>query len=175
MNYLITLILITMITGLTLYDFNNKNAMDDWAVEDDTVMGGKSQGHLSRTDEGHAKFSGDVSLENNGGFSSIQADFDTKDVSSYSHVVIKLKGDGKAYNFRVKETSDQRHAYSKEFKTSGDWETIKIPFIDFAPTYRGNTLDIPNYSGKTLGHVRFLIGNKKEQSFELLIETIGLE
>jgi len=173
--FCIVLAFFSMNIGMSLYNFENKSALSDWMIEDDTVMGGRSNGHLSYSEEGYAIFEGQVSLENNGGFSSMQADFATKKVAEYSKVIIKLKGDGKTYNFRVKETADQRHSYTKEFKTSGDWETIEIPLEEFTPTYRGETLDIPNYSGKTLGHVRILIGNKRNESFQLFIKEIGLE
>lgn len=164
-----------MTSEMTLYTFDTKESINEWQVEDDTVMGGRSQGHLSYSEEGHAKFHGKVSLENNGGFSSIQTDFDKKDVSEFSHVKLRVKGDGKAYNFRVKESADQRHSYTQEFQTSGEWETIILNFEDFTPTYRGETPDLPNYSGNTMSHARFLIGNGKEQSFELLIDSISLE
>ena len=169
------ILIIIFTTTMVLYDFTNKNTVNQWMVEDDTVMGGRSQGQLAYSNEGYAVFSGDVSLENNGGFSSMQTDFETKDVSEFTHVKLKVKGDGKTYNFRVKESADQRHSYTKEFKTSGEWETITIPFKDFAPTFRGESLNIPNYSGKTMGHARILIGNGRNESFKIAIDHISLE
>jgi len=56
---------------LIISDFSKESQMRGWEVEDDVVMGGRSQGEFSINQEGYAVFSGDVSLENSGGFSSV--------------------------------------------------------------------------------------------------------
>ena len=55
-----------------LYDFSENSSLRYWSVVDDGVMGGVSQGSLRINYEGHGVFSGYVSLENYGGFSSIR-------------------------------------------------------------------------------------------------------
>jgi hypothetical protein len=57
---------------LALFDFTTDVNMDRWAVMNDGVMGGLSKGKLEVTAEGHGRFSGTVSLENYGGFTSIR-------------------------------------------------------------------------------------------------------
>ena len=57
--------------GKVLFDFAEPAAMRGWQIEDDGVMGGVSKGTFTRAPEGHAVFSGKVSLDNNGGFSSV--------------------------------------------------------------------------------------------------------
>ena len=47
--------------------------------------------------------SGNISLENNGGFSSVRHSFRKKVVSEFEQIVLKVKGDGKTYQFRIKE------------------------------------------------------------------------
>jgi hypothetical protein len=42
------------------------------------------------------------------------------------------------------------------------------------PSFRGQTLDLPNFKGDFLEEIVFLIGNKKNESFELLIDSIEL-
>ncbi|SDB36593.1 Complex I intermediate-associated protein 30 (CIA30) [Flavobacteriaceae bacterium MAR_2010_188] len=164
-----------MNTEKTLYDFKKNDSLDHWEIEDDVVMGGKSQGQLSINDEGHAKFTGKVSLENDGGFSQMQSDFDKIDTSKFSKFKIKLKGDGKDYQFRVQEKHDQKHVYKTEFSTSGEWQTVELNFNDLTPSYHGEDLDIPNYSGKLLAHMAILIGNGREESFEMLVDKIWVE
>ena len=165
----------TSAAAKVLFAFTNPAAMRGWQVEDDVVMGGRSQGTLSRDPAGHLVFRGEVSLENNGGFSSIQNNFDPIDVSKYQHAIIRLKGDGKDYRFLVEAEKDARHYYVAEFTTNGDWQEIKIPLRTMYPMRRGDRLAIPDYSAETLSQVRFMIANRRAESFQLEIASIRLE
>ena len=44
-----------------------------WRITDDRVMGGRSQGKFEITKQDTMRFSGNLSLENNGGFSSVRS------------------------------------------------------------------------------------------------------
>lgn len=175
MKVFITLTSLLFMTTTTLYDFRKTSDISNWRIVDDIVMGGRSNGNFEINDDGHGKFSGKISLENNGGFSSLRYNFDTKDVSAYHKVKIRLKGDGKNYQFRVKSSSRDRASYSYEFETTTDWMTIEIPFKDMNPRFRGRKLNEPHFQGERIAEIAFLIGNKKEQSFELLLDNIVLE
>jgi NADH dehydrogenase [ubiquinone] 1 alpha subcomplex assembly factor 1 len=52
-----------------LYDFQSDSDLKNWNVVDDRVMGGQSLGNLEINAEGFGRYWGQVSLENNGGFS----------------------------------------------------------------------------------------------------------
>ena len=158
-----------------LFDFADPAALRGWRVQDDVVMGGLSKGNITRDPAGYAVFSGKVSLENNGGFSSIQNNFDPIEVSPYEQAVIRLKGDGKDYRFIVKAENDARHYYVAEFPTTGHWEEIKIPLRTMYPVRRGDRLDLPDYPGEFLSQVRFIIANRRAESFQLEIAGIALE
>lgn len=158
-----------------LFDFNSDANVDDWRVVNDGVMGGLSQAQFSVNEEGHGFFSGKVSLENNGGFSSVRYVFEMRKVSKYSEVHIRLKGDGKPYQFRVKADKSQRYSYIAAVKTSGDWQTITVAFDAMYPAFRGRILDLPNYEGQELSEIAFLIGNKKKENFKLEIDYIKLQ
>ena len=160
---------------LVIVDFRNGMDLSGWEVEDDVIMGGKSQGTFSINDDGHAVFLGYVSLDNDGGFSSVQHYFDSIDVSQYRSAYLRLKGDGKFYQFLVESERNQRHYYVYDFQTSHEWQTVRVSLAEMYPVYRGDRLAIPNYSGQTMAMVRFLIGNKKPESFRLEIDRIWLE
>ncbi len=160
---------------MIIFDFNKNSDLSNWAIVDDVVMGGRSDGYMEINPEGHAVFYGKVSLENNGGFSSVRYRFAQKDVSTYSHVKIRLKGDGKRYQFRVKSDSYDRHSYIYHFSTSGDWQTITIPLTEMVPRFRGRILDMPNYPARVLTEIAFLIANKKAEDFKLEIDKIILQ
>jgi len=175
MNQIILILAFCALSQTTnIFDFNKSSDLSGWFVVDDVVMGGRSSGNLEINDEGHALFYGDVSLENNGGFSSIRHRFDKISVQQFSKLSIKLKGDGKKYQFRVKSNKYERHSYIYEFETSGKWQTIEIPFSSMTPGFRGRRLNISNYSGKDLVEVAILIGNKTNESFKLEIDNISL-
>ena len=63
---------------MILFDFNIKSDISNWKVVDDVVMGGRSNGNFELNKNGYGVFSGNVSLENNGGFSSLRYRFDKK-------------------------------------------------------------------------------------------------
>ena len=175
LTYLLLACIILPSNNSFIFDFKKSSDMSKWMIVDDGVMGGFSKGSMELNDEGHAEFIGFVTTENNGGFSSVRHSFKEKDVSEFSHVVLKIKGDGKEYQFRIKKLRYDRASYINTFKTSGKWETIKIPLKDFYPSFRGYKLDRPNFDGSSIEEVTFLIANKKNENFKLVIDSISLE
>jgi hypothetical protein len=158
-----------------LFDFTPDTPARSWRIQDDVVMGGRSDGRFTITEEGHGRFYGHVSLENNGGFSSVRHYFaEPSSFADRSHFVLRVKGDGKRYQFRV-QPAGERYSYIYEFATSGEWETIEAPFGEMYAAFRGRRLDLPNYAGGAVQEMRLLIGNKKEQDFELLIDKIEVK
>jgi NADH dehydrogenase [ubiquinone] 1 alpha subcomplex assembly factor 1 len=172
----ITLILVLTMTmqTITIFDFNKDSDVTQWKIVDDIVMGGRSSGVFNVNEQGHGVFKGKVSLENNGGFSSLHYRCKKMVTATSTKIVIRLKGDGKSYQFRIKDALDHPYSYVAKFDTTGAWETIEIPLSDMYPAFRGRTLEIPNYQSNTIEEVAFLIGNKKEEDFQLIIDRIGL-
>ncbi|AFL83641.1 Complex I intermediate-associated protein 30 (CIA30) [Belliella baltica DSM 15883] len=164
-----------MMNSLVIFDFASSKDWTVWEIENDVVMGGKSKSKISRSQSGHAIFTGDVSLDNNGGFASMQYHFNPKDISGFEKVIIRLKGDGKEYQFRIKANLKERASYVKTFQTTGEWQTIEIPLNKMEPTFRGNMLNQPNFNANQIQEVRFMIGNGKAESFKLEIEKIELQ
>ncbi len=176
MNYLLFIILLMLdMNSPIIFDFNKKSDINEWRVVNDVVMGGKSSGNFKLSEEGHGLFTGHVSLENNGGFSLVEYTFNGMSVKGFSKVRIRLRGDGKDYQFRIRNSSDDYYSFIYTFSTSGEWENIEIPLKEMYPSFRGRKLDMPNFSGDKIEQVAFLIGNKKEQDFKLLIDKIELQ
>jgi hypothetical protein len=159
----------------TIYDFTAQSNPRDWAIIDDVVMGGRSNGSFTINDDGHGIFSGVVSLENNGGFSSVRHQFSKLNTTEDSKVVIRLKGDGKDYQFRIKDKKSAFYSYITTFQTNGEWQNVTLQLKDLYPSFRGRTLDLPNFAGGPMEEIVFLIGNKKNESFQLVIDKIELE
>jgi hypothetical protein len=173
MKYWVLVLL--FMTSNTIYDFNQNSSPRDWRIIDDGVMGGLSQGKFSIDADGNGVFAGTVSLENNGGFSSVRYQFEKIKVTKDSKVRIRLKGDGKEYQFRIKDTPNNYFSYITTFKTSGNWETITISLSDLYPSFRGRRLNLPNFESDSFEEIVFLIANKKNESFQLVLDKIELE
>ena len=159
----------------TLVQFSRAAGLAGWHVENDDVMGGRSQSRLAVDDAGNAVFAGTISLEKNGGFASIQCDYPALDVSAYRAIHLGLKGDGQRYQVRLDAARRDRHSYAADFQTSGDWQEIVLPFADFFAIRHGDRLDLPNFPGQTLARVQLLAGDGRAESFRLEIDRIWLE
>jgi len=93
----------------------------------------------------------------------------------HKYIVLRIKGDGKAYEFRMKSEISQYESYVHSFATSGEWQTIKLPISEFYPQFRGRRLNSPNFNFNTIEQVSFLIANKQEEDFKLWIDRIDIE
>ena len=175
LNIFMLLVLTTSGGILPVFDFEKDSDLSGWRIVDDVVMGGRSDGNFMINEQGNGVFYGRVSLENYGGFSSVRYRCAPKSIRNYDTCKIRLKGDGKKYQFRVKTNSYDRHSYIHYFQTSGEWEIIEIPLAGMYPTFRGMELNMPNFPGEQLAEMAFLIGNKKAESFRLEVDWIRME
>ena len=122
MKLFTSIVMVLFINSQLIFDFNNNANISDWKIVDDVVMGGRSNGTFKIDSDGNGVFSGEVSLENNGGFSSLRYQFEQKNVEPYTTATIRLKGDGKRYQFRVKSDQNDYQSYIYYFNTK-----INIP------------------------------------------------
>jgi len=159
---------------MLLFNSKNQGNLSQWQVVNDVVMGGCSQAKFIINKEGFGEFTGHVSLENNGGFSSVKYSLSLIDVENYSKISIKLKGDTHRYQLRLKSNITDRHSYVSYFETTGNWQDIEMDLMEFYPTYRGRPLQLSKYPGKLLEEIGFLIANKESQDFKLEIESMTL-
>ncbi|MEQ6201508.1 CIA30 family protein [Sulfitobacter sp. HNIBRBA2951] len=114
----------------------------EWEFVADTVMGGVSEGEIEQvTLDGRAamRLHGAVSLENNGGF--IQMAFDMPQGGEWAGIEIDLRGNGAQYEVRLRtdELSRPWHSYRAVFDTSGEWQTLRLPWAAF----ERNKTDVP--------------------------------
>ena len=167
--------ILLLMANTMIIDFNKNTKLNNWKIVDDVVMGGRSSGHFELNEEGHAVFYGNISLENNGGFSSVRYQPERIALNKASTIQIRLKGDAKKYQLRIKANASDYYSYVRSFSTSGDWETIEVDLKDMYPTFRGRKLDQPNFSNDHIEEIGILIGNKKEQKFKLIIDKIELK
>ena len=174
-HFILILLTATIMQTDTIFKFETTSDITNWTVVDDDVMGGKSSGAFALNKSGYGVYTGHVSLENNGGFSSLRYRFDKISTNGFSKVILKIKGDGKNYQFRVKSKLSDKHSYIALFNTSKTWEVLEISLADMYPAFRGRKLDISNFNAISIEEVAFLIGNKTAEDFELEIDSIVLK
>lgn len=174
MKLLIISLILFANSKITVFDFNTDNSIENWRIVDDRVMGGISQGVFELND-GNGHFHGHVTTESNGGFSSVRYRFDDMSVKNLSKAKLRVKGDGKRYQFRIKNSINDYHSYIQYFETSGDWETITINLEDMYPSFRGRKLNMSNFDHNIIQEVTFLIANYKIEDFSLMIDKIEFE
>jgi NADH dehydrogenase [ubiquinone] 1 alpha subcomplex assembly factor 1 len=172
---LLSVLMPLIMNTILLVDFKEKSNIDYWNIVDDGVMGGLSSSQFSIDNNGNAVFSGFVTTENNGGFCSVQCNLKTVSLQHNKFFSIRLKGDGKKYQFRVKSKPGDYYSYIYEFQTATDWQTIEIPISEMYASFRGRTLNMPNYDGTSLSQIAFLISNKRDENFKLLIDKIEVK
>lgn len=168
-------IMFTSMAPNIIFEFNQKSDLKNWVIINDVVMGGESSGSFGLSPEGHGVFKGSISLDNNGGFSSVRHKFERKLIKDFTKINLKIKGDGKKYQFRIKFNSNDYFSYISIFSTNREWQEIQIPLKNMYPSFRGRKLEKPNFSEDYIEEIAFLIGNKNEENFQLIIDKIELE
>ena len=124
--------------GRPLFVFDG--AEPSWYTVNDNVMGGISSSSVRvDPDSELLAFSGNVSLENNGGFASTRSEWTGYDLRDYDGILIRVRGDGNVYRLRTRtERTGAEVAYTAFFETEADkWQEVYIPFAEMLPTYRG--------------------------------------
>jgi hypothetical protein len=112
-----------------------------WRLVTDSVMGGRSNGSIDRTEKfrhSAMTLSGRVSTENNGGFIQMVQDIPRQIAlmaSRYEGIRLNASGNGETYNIHLRTTDLWLpwQAYRANFTGSVQWQTVDIPFEAFSP------------------------------------------
>lgn len=147
-----------------------------WRLVTDTVMGGVSRGRLDPVVvEGRACLclSGQVSLENSGGF--VQAALDLApsgwlDARGYQGIELEVFGNGEDYNLHLR-TADTRvvwQSYRASFRADPRWQHVRLPFAAFTPCRVDRPLDLG-----TLGRLG-VVAIGRAMRADLCIGRVGL-
>ncbi len=110
-----------------------------WEYVADTVMGGVSTGELSTGQiEGRAaiRLTGQVSLDNNGGFIQMAfdlADGEVMDACDWSGIEIEVQGRGENYELRLRTDQLSRpwQSYRAPLNVTPEWQVVRLPWTAF--------------------------------------------
>ena len=148
-----------------------------WVSINDTVMGGRSSGSVRVGEGGELVWSGNLSLENNGGFVSIRSQGAWFDWSDYDGVEVVIEGAGR----EVQVSAQRRDLYMRAggyralvpTEEQGD-TALFIPFSAFELKRFGRPISGPPLSeglGR-IGQMGLLIADKREGPFALTLKSL---
>jgi len=159
-----------------LFDFDTKGDAQKWDSVNDNVMGGRSEGAFRVTPKGILEFSGNLSLENRGGFASVRTKPDKLDLSKTDALVIRVRGDGRSYYFNLYvPTNLIAFSYRAKFDTEAErWQEIRLPLKAFEATWFGRTMSQAQpIDAENIRALGFMISDKKAGPFKLEVDWIG--
>lgn len=161
-----------------LINFDNSPHEPHWVAVNDDVMGGRSSGGAV-LEGGLLYFSGELSLENNGGFASVRSVGRDFDLSGATAMVLRVRGDGRRYQLRL--ATDARYrgvavSFGAGFATrAGEWTEARVPLKTLKATVRGSTLQGPQLDPSQVRQIGLLIADKRDGAFALAVDWIALE
>merc|ERR1719153_1766386 len=123
-----------------LFGTSNFANMDifQWYALNDNVMGGVSNGNVTKNDENNLNFWGKLSSENRGGFASCRTEIKTGLLDGYIGLSFMARGDNREYSALV--TPYQQNSgvnYQLKFVAPKEWTRIDIPFDQMYMSIRG--------------------------------------
>jgi uncharacterized surface protein with fasciclin (FAS1) repeats len=174
---MLTLVLAAALaSGDAIHDFGPADAARFTCVND-TVMGGRSAARVRSLEDGILRFAGTLSMENNGGFTSMQARGADYAIPDSDGLEIRVRGDGRTYTFSLDIAGVPIPAggYWQEFSTQvGAWVTIRLPYADFVPTSFGRLLGgLPAVTPDRIDGLAVYLADKQPGAFVLDFDSIG--
>jgi hypothetical protein len=161
--------------ALTIADYTADAADLGWRVVNDNVMGGRSEGGFTISDDA-LEFRGRTNT-NGGGFSSIRTGPLRMDLSAQTGIRLKVRGDGRRYTWRLATNARWRGrpvGYWAEFDTRpSEWQTVDLPFDAFYPQVFGYRLDGPPLDLERITGMGLMIYDKLDGDFELSLARVA--
>ncbi len=161
--------------SITEFD-TTENRKLSWGITNDGVMGGLSRGQAEFSNEGTMIFRGTLSLENNGGFSTVRSSRTNLDLSESTGLALRVKGDGRTYQLRLATQARYRSrevSFSADFKTQeGEWIDVRVPFDRFEAGWRGRSLKNVEFDPAKITRLGILLGDKKPGKFRLEVDWL---
>ncbi len=154
-----------------------KNGVGAWSTVLDGVMGGLSTGKVSQPEAGILRWTGELSLENNGGFSQVRTAVPEGSCSGAEGFVLEVKGDGRTYTFdvRVSNVRMMAGAFQQKFETkAGEWTQVRLPLDGFRLFSFGREVrSAPALVAGKIESVGITLADKKAGEFALEMRALA--
>lgn len=161
-----------------IINFDNSPQEPHWIAVNDGVMGGRSSGGAALVDR-QLQFSGELSLENNGGFSSIRSVGRNFDFSDVSELCLRVRGDGRRYQLRLATDASYRGipvSFGAPFDTrAGEWIEVRVPLNSLQATVRGSVVKRALLDPAQVREIGLLIADQREGAFSLVVDWIAVQ
>lgn len=163
-----------MLSANTIASFKDPDTLEDWAIVNDTVMGGVSRSSIEQTEAGNLLFKGDLSLRNNGGFVSIRNRPGQLTLQGATGIALSVRGDGRTYYLDLRTDSQARAgSFRAPFTTvNNEWTEIFIPLTDFVRQSFGRLAPNSVLEPQRVNSIGFTLSDKQPGPFELEIEFV---
>lgn len=148
--------------------------LDNWVIVNDTVMGGRSMATITRMKNAMV-FSGELSLENNGGFASTRRMYAPLAWKPNNAIQITVMGDGRSYQFRLRTNRNMDGlAYVAKFDSvANTQQTLTFKLSDFTASFRGRKVpNAPALSFEDVAQLGFMLADKTPGKFSLSVSEI---
>jgi len=172
-HYFLALLSLLFTSDSLKINLGTKTGNSNWSIVNDGVMGGLSRGQIAYEDQ-YVRFSGKLSLENNGGFSWMKSDRMDLDLSKFKNVRLKVKGEGRDYDFTLETQTGYSALYFKHTfsTTKAEWTIIELPLPDFQQKYFGRNTGKSYASDINVKRLGFLMNDKNSGAFQVDVEYI---
>jgi len=156
-----------------LADFATPASVDAWYVQNDTVMGGVSSSAVE-FDAGTMVFSGVLSTDNNGGFTSTRGPvLSVAPAVGWTSMSIEAEGDGRTYLVQVRTDTD---GYIQRFTPAETMSESILRLRDFVATdWRlAPVANRPPLTSESIRQVSIYLVDKQEGEFVLRVRSLTL-
>ena len=155
-----------------VFTFEDRSELDGWRIVLDGVMGGLSTGNLALTGDS-MRFTGETSLKNNGGFSSIRCGVADGTFADSDSIKLRVKGDGRTWIVGTRKSNSMGgDSYWTRFKTTKNaWQEVTIPIDGMERHFFGQKAP-GSILPEEVKAIEFYMYDKKAGPFSLEIDSI---
>ncbi|MFN3242123.1 MAG: CIA30 family protein [Planctomycetota bacterium] len=154
-----------------------QDGVGSWSTVLDGVMGGRSTGRVTQPEAGVLRFTGRLSLENNGGFSQMRTAVARGALAGAEGIELDVRGDGRSYKFDIRQSTVRMMAgaYQQEFATKdGEWTRVRLPLTGFTLYSFGRKVRrAPPLDASKIESLGITLADKKAGSFALEVRSIA--
>ena len=157
-----------------LFSSDEADVGRQWQTVNDTVMGGRSDGHVTINENKRMEFYGTLSLANNGGFASVRSRGAKLGLAKGDLIVLRVLGDGREYSLNLYTPRRQTaFSYRAKFRTrKNEWIEVRVPLDKFVATSFGQILRDQTLDPAEVNGLGILLGDQKAGPFKLEVDWI---
>ena len=160
---------------ITITNFEDAEANDQWQVVNDNVMGGRSVGDRAFAN-GTMVFSGAINTDG-GGFSSLRLPLLEPVLDDADRIVLRARSDGRSYFFTAADDLEGRQRVSFRapivFRQPGEWESVTVLLEDLFPVINGQSVVSEPFRRDLATRLGVILSDGSDGEFALEIDSIS--